>query len=139
MSSGSGSDLGPRVRLDKWLWAARFFKTRSLASEAISGGKVHVNTQRVKPARTVQLGDRLEIRRGPYTYTVEVTGLSDRRGPATQAALLYRETEASITQREALAAQRRLLAAAQPNHPERRPNKKDRRHIIRFRRQQDDE
>ena len=112
-----------RVRLDKWLWAARFFKTRSLATEAVSGGKVHVNDARVKPARAVQIGDTLDIRRGPYTATVVVKALSERRGPASQAVTLYEETQDSIDKREQLAS---------------RPNKKQRRHIIRFRRQGDD-
>ena len=92
-----------RVRLDKWLWAARFFKTRSLATEAVSGGKVHVNDARVKPARAVQIGDTLDIRRGPYTATVVVKALSERRGPASQAVTLYEETQDSIDKREQLA------------------------------------
>ena len=121
------------VRLDKWLWAARFFKTRSLATEAVSGGKVHVNEARVKPARAVQIGDTLEIRRGLYEYTVVVKDLSDRRGPASEAVLLYEETADSISKREKLSEQRRLQAQAAPQF-ERRPNKKDRRHIIRFQR-----
>lgn len=127
------NESSEKVRLDKWLWAARFFKTRSLATEAISGGKVHVNEARVKPARAVQIGDTLEIRRGPYEYKVVVRDLSDRRGPAREAVLLYEETADSIAKREDLAEQRRLRAQAAPQ-PERRPNKRDRRHIIRFQR-----
>ena len=122
-----------KVRLDKWLWAARFFKTRSLAADAISGGKVHVNEQRVKPARNVNIGDVLSIRREPFEYQIVVQALSDRRGPAREAVLLYQETEASIAKREWLAEQRRILAMATPQ-PAHRPNKKERRRIIRFQR-----
>src|SRR6186713_1479509 len=84
-----------RVRIDKWLWAARFFKTRALAAEAVAGGKVGVNGDRPKRARPLQVGDELRIRLGPYEHIVTVRTLSDRRGPATQAAGLYQETEAS--------------------------------------------
>jgi ribosome-associated heat shock protein Hsp15 len=125
-----------KVRLDKWLWAARFFKTRSLAAAAVSGGKVHVNAARVKPAHAVRLGETLSIRRGPDEYVVVVKGLSRIRGPAAQAALLYEETPPSIQRREALVAERRLQVAPVP-YPSRRPNKKDRRQIIRFTRQTD--
>jgi ribosome-associated heat shock protein Hsp15 len=124
-------DKADKVRLDKWLWAARFFKTRSLAAEAISGGKVHVNEARAKPAHTVRAGETLSIRRGPYEYIVVVKGLSHQRGPATQAILLYEETTESRQKREALAAQSKLHALNAP-HPVRRPTKKDRRRIIRF-------
>lgn len=119
------------VRLDKWLWAARFFKTRSLASEAVKGGKVHVNGSRVKPSRPLQVGDRLEITRGEVHQTVIVQGLSDRRGPATVAAELYEETADSIARREREREERRALAAGMPRM-EKRPDKKNRRHIIRF-------
>ncbi|NJN48027.1 MAG: RNA-binding protein [Candidatus Competibacteraceae bacterium] len=115
------------VRLDKWLWAARFFKTRSLAAEAVQGGKVHVNEGRTKPARLVRMGDVLNIRRGPYEYIVTVQGLSNQRGPASQAVLLYEETEQSRQQREVQAQQQKLQI-----QPARRPNKKERRHLIRF-------
>jgi ribosome-associated heat shock protein Hsp15 len=128
------SEPALKIRLDKWLWAARFFKTRSLATEAINGGKVHVNDARVKPARAVQIGDRLEIRRGHEEYEVIVKDLSDRRGPAREAVLLYEETAASIAKREQRAEQRRLTTLLAPQRPERRPNKKERRHIIRFQR-----
>jgi ribosome-associated heat shock protein Hsp15 len=120
-----------KVRLDKWLWAARFFKTRMLAAEAISGGKVHVNKDRVKPAHILRPGEILTIRRGPYEYEVVVRGLSRQRGPASQAALLYEETPGSVQRREALASQAKLHALTAP-HPSRRPNKRDRRRIIRF-------
>lgn len=124
-------DKADKVRLDKWLWAARFFKTRSLAAEAIGGGKVHVNEARAKPAHAVKVGETLSIRRGPYEYLVVVKALSHQRGPATQAALLYEETTESRQKREMLAAQSKLHALNTP-HPARRPTKKDRRRIIRF-------
>ena len=120
-----------RVRIDKWLWAARFFKTRSLAAEAIAGGKVQVNGERVKRARPLQVGDEVRIRLGPYEHRVVVRELSDRRGPAPQAAALYEEMEASRAAREALALQ--LKSVHSVFVPERgRPTKKDRREIRRF-------
>ncbi|MCB1815473.1 MAG: RNA-binding protein [Candidatus Competibacteraceae bacterium] len=124
------------MRLDKWLWAARFFKTRSLATEAVSGGKVHVNEQRVKPARAVNIGNVLRIQRGHQVMEVVVKNLSDRRGPASEAALLYEETAASIARRQTDTEQRRLNTYGTPL-PERRPNKKERRQIIRFIRRSD--
>ncbi len=122
-----------RVRLDKWLWAARFFKTRTLAAEAVNGGKVRVDGQRVKPSHAVRLGSLLRVQRGPSEYTVEVMALSARRGPAKEAVLLYEETAESCQQREVLEAQRRLQRSAVP--PSGRPSKQDRRRIIRFTRQ----
>src|SRR5512135_1136 len=89
-----------RVRVDKWLWAARFFKTRSLATEAVLGGHVHVGGERVKPAKEVRVGDRLEIRRGEERVAVVVTGVADRRGSASVAATLYEETAESVAARE---------------------------------------
>ena len=124
-------DAGGKVRLDKWLWAARFFKTRSLAAEAVSGGKVHVNGGRVKPAHIVRIGDALTLHKGPYEMEVLVQGLSRRRGPAKEAMALYAETEESKCARERLAEQHRLMAVATP-HPGKRPTKKDRRHLLRF-------
>ena len=118
-------------RLDKWLWAARFFKTRALAIEAINGGKVHVNGARVKPSRSLQVGDKLEITRGEYTYSIEVIGLTARRGPATEAQRLYEESEQSISRRQTLAEEKRLQRANQPA-PKKRPDKRSRRNIIRF-------
>ncbi len=120
-----------RVRLDKWLWAARFFKTRSLAAEAVTGGKVHVDDRRVKPAHAVKLGEMLRIQRGFEEYLVVVLALSNQRGPAKQAILLYEETPASRQRREALREQRHLQSpdVAQPTT---RPTKQDRRRIIRF-------
>ena len=124
-------DAQEKVRLDKWLWAARFFKTRALASEAINGGHVHLNGNRAKPARAVSVGDALSIRKGEVEYLIEVLALSVRRGPAREAALLYEESAASREARDAYAEQRRLLAASGPA-PKKRPDKRDRRRIIRF-------
>ena len=125
-------DEGPdKVRLDKWLWAARFFKTRALAAEAVEGGKVQLNGDRPKRGRTLQVGDELRIRLGPYEHVVTVRALSDRRGPATQAAGLYQETDASRNAREALAVQLKSLHSL--FGPEKgRPTKKDRREIERL-------
>ena len=117
-----------RTRVDKWLWAARFYKTRSLAAEAIAGGKVQVNGDRVKRAKPLQVGDEVRIRLGPYEHQIVVRELSDRRGPAPEAARLYEEKPASRAAREALALQLKSLHAAFV--PERgRPTKKDRREI----------
>ena len=114
------------VRLDKWLWAARFFKTRSLAAAAAQGGKVQIGGDRAKPARPVRVGDELQIRRGPYEWVVTVKSLSTRRGPAKEAALLYEETEESVRNREA--ARARLQAQTVPFRERGgRPTKKDRR------------
>jgi ribosome-associated heat shock protein Hsp15 len=123
---------GPeKVRLDKWLWAARFYKTRALAAEAVEGGKVQVNGDRPKRARPLQVGDELRIRLGPYEQVVTVRALSDRRGPASQAAGLYHETEASQKAREGLAMQLRSLHSL--FGPEKgRPTKKHRREIDRL-------
>lgn len=121
----------PKTRLDKWLWAARFYKTRQLAAEAINGGHVHLNGQRIKPSRVIQIADKLSIHKTPFTFEITVEGLSSRRGPAKEAQLLYTEKEESINKRELLAEQRKLDAAQFP-HAERRPDKRDRRRIIRF-------
>ncbi|MGD2215098.1 MAG: S4 domain-containing protein [Gemmatimonadales bacterium] len=121
------------VRLDKWLWAARFFKTRSLAAKAISGGKVQVNGRRAKRASNLHVGDRVRIRRGPYEYQLVVQKLSERRGPASEAATLYEETLESIQTRESLKAQRK--AAPQYSFREGgRPTKKERRQLDRLKR-----
>ena len=120
-----------RVRLDKWLWAARFYKTRGLASDAIAGGKVQVNGDRAKRARPVQPGDELRIRQGPYEHHVVVRALSARRGPASMAAQLYEETSASRAAREAMALQLKSMHAAfVPDKG--RPTKKDRRELGRL-------
>lgn len=118
-------------RLDKWLWAARFYKTRSLAVEAINGGKVHLNHHRVKPSRTVKPNDVLTVSKPPYEHVVTILGLAKQRRPASEAQLLYQETEDSITKREQL----KLQLHDQPlgfRHDKGRPNKRDRRHIIKF-------
>jgi ribosome-associated heat shock protein Hsp15 len=120
-----------RVRLDKWLWAARFFKTRSLAADAIGGGKVQVNGDRAKRARPVQVGDQIRIRLGPYQHLVTVQALSARRGPASAAAELYQEDPESVAAREQLAIQLKTLHQAfVPDQA--RPTKRDRREIERF-------
>jgi ribosome-associated heat shock protein Hsp15 len=120
------------VRVDKWLWAARFFKTRALATEAVAGGKVEVNGERVKPARAVKPGDAISVRLGPYMHDVVVRGLSDKRGPASVAQALYEETAASREAREKLAWQLRH-AAPVIEAGEGRPTKRDRRDLERMR------
>lgn len=122
-----------QVRLDTWLWAARFFKTRALAAEAIDGGKVKVNGARAKRAKSVAPGDEIRVRKGPYEFVVIVRALSDRRGPASEARTLYQETAESIVQREKV----KQLRRAQPLPVYRgkgRPTKKQRRAIERERR-----
>ncbi|MFW8600236.1 RNA-binding S4 domain-containing protein [Desulfobacterota bacterium M19] len=121
-----------KVRIDKWLWAARFFKTRSLAMAAVSGGKVHVNAQRVKPARIVCIGDELRIQKGGFEFVVVVNALNDKRRPAREACLLYEEKAESAAARQELREQRRLLRAAVPAPPPKRPGKRDRRLIKKF-------
>ena len=133
---GSVNSSEEKIRLDKWLWAARFFKTRSLATDAISGGHVHVNGVRGKPSRPVLIGDELRIRKGPQALTVVVKMLSANRGPAAVARELYEETEASQRARAQNAEQRRLAAMSTPR-PDHRPNKRERRRIIRFTRGED--
>lgn len=120
-----------KARIDKWLWAARFYKTRHLAAEAINGGHVHLNGHRIKPSKEIQIADKLTINKTPFTFEITVAGISVRRGPAKEAQLLYSEDAESILKREALAKQRKLDAAQFP-HVERRPDKRDRRRIIRF-------
>jgi ribosome-associated heat shock protein Hsp15 len=119
------------VRIDKWLWAARFFKTRSLAADAVAGGKVALNGARPKPSRFVRAGDHLNIRHGAYEWSIVVKGTSNYRGPATDAQGLYEETEESRFRRQAVAAQLKLERPADFDSP-RRPSKKDRRAISRF-------
>ena len=121
-----------KIRIDKWLWAARFFKTRSLAAQAVSGGKIHVNGARIKPARMVQIGDELRIRRGEVEFTVLVQKVTDKRRPAREAQLLYTETEASLQQRKEMQEQKRLEAAGRMYGPMKRPDKRDRRQIRSF-------
>ncbi len=121
-----------RVRIDKWLWAARLFKTRSLAKAAIEGGKVQVNGQRAKPSKEIEVGAELRVRQGWEEKTLIVTALSDQRRGAPEAALLYRETAASQAHREQLAAERRAARDA-IRFPAQRPSKKQRRQLVRFR------
>ena len=119
------------IRLDKWLWAARFFKTRGLAAEAVGGGKVEIDGARPKPSRIVRAGDELTIRRGPFEWIVVVRDVSKLRGPAPQAQALYQETEESVRRREAIAAQLKLERPPGFDSPG-RPSKKDRRAMARF-------
>ena len=131
------SDEGPgRVRIDKWLWAARFYKTRSLAAEAVGGGKVEVNGERVKQAKLVQAGDAIRLRLGSFEHVVTVRAVSERRGPATVAATLYEETPASLAARAKLAEQLRMAPAAFVYEEKGRPTKRDRRELERFRDEQ---
>jgi ribosome-associated heat shock protein Hsp15 len=119
------------VRVDKGLWAARFFKTRSLASKAVTGGKVHLNNERIKPSKALTVGDRLQIRRLDDLFDVQVLSLSDKRGPAKFAQTLYEETAQSIAAREQQQQERRLLPRSSPA-PQGRPDKRSRRLIHRF-------
>jgi ribosome-associated heat shock protein Hsp15 len=122
---------GGHIRIDKWLWAARFFKTRSLAAAAVAGGKVKVNGERVKAAKAIRPDDELSIHVGPYEYVVRVLALSGRRGPAPEAALLYTESVQSKAARKELAT--RLSAERiYGSHEKGRPTKRARRQIIRF-------
>jgi len=126
------SEERPKVRLDKWLWAARFYKTRALAVEAIEGGRVEVGGARVKRAKLIQVGDVIRLRLGPYEHMISVVGLSERRGPASVAATLYEETPESKKIREEL--QLRMKAAApQFAYDSGKPTKKQRRDIEKLR------
>ncbi|MEP7327840.1 MAG: RNA-binding S4 domain-containing protein [Betaproteobacteria bacterium] len=120
-----------RVRFDKWLWAARFYKTRSLASAAIDAGQARINDERVKPSRPPHVADLISIRREGLTWLVEVLALSDRRGGAADAALLYRETADSAAAREAAVLERRAARASAPETPG-RPTKRQRRKLADF-------
>jgi len=129
-----------KVRLDKWLWAARFFKTRSLATEAVGGGKVHVDGARVKPARQVSTGQTLEIQKGPYQFVVQIDQLISKRVSAPEAQKAYTETEASIEAREKIQINlrdERMFARAEK--PAGRPSKRDRRQLHRFKGRQNEE
>lgn len=128
------NDADPhRVRLDKWLWAARFYKTRALAVAAIESGKIDVNDERTKRAHAVKPGDRLRIRHGPYEHVITVLDVSERRGSATIAATLYTEDAESRKKREETAAHVRAMNAA-TGYESGRPTKKDRRTLEKFRR-----
>lgn len=130
------SEAKSRIRIDKWLWAARFFKTRSLAKQAIEGGKVHYNGARCKVSKEVELGAKLTIRQGWDEKEIEVISLSDQRRGAPEAQALYQETAQSLAKRESEAAQRKALRGLSLERDE-RPNKKQRRQIHRFKQQQD--
>ena len=121
------------IRIDKWLWTARFFKTRKLAADAVSGGKVHYNGQRCKPAKEVKVGVELLITKEPYHWQLTVMGINSHRRPAKEAALLYQEDEESLKKRQAQIAQEREQRALTPySEREHKPNKKQRRQIHRF-------
>jgi len=124
------------TRLDKWLWAARFFKTRSVAREAVSGGKVHLNGNRAKPGRSLNVGDVLKIQRGDEEYTITVVELSIRRGPAVVARSFYEESGESRAKREQLAEQRKLEHVQHASR-EGRPDKRQRRRLVRFKQEFD--
>ena len=128
----SHPDDSDRLRLDKWLWAARFFKTRSLATEAVAGGKVEVNGERAKPAKALKEGDEVRLRLGPYEHILIVRELSERRGPASVAQALYEETQASRDERARLSAQLKMAPAAFVYEEKGRPTKKDRRDLSNF-------
>ncbi|MGB1702191.1 MAG: RNA-binding S4 domain-containing protein [Cycloclasticus sp.] len=124
------TDVLTKQRLDTWLWAARFFKTRRLATEAISGGKVHLNGQRTKPSKDVRVGDELQISKTGYSWEINILGLNAKRRPAKEATLLYSEKEESFNRRQALIALNKDMNASAPQSE--RPNKKQRRQIHRF-------
>ena len=131
MPVADAQEADARVRLDKWLWAARFYKTRSLAAQAIDAGQVRVGDERVKPARALRGGESVSIRKSGFVWVVDVIAVSDRRGGAADAALLYRETAASLAAREELQLQRRAAHAAAPEPPG-RPTKRQRRKLEDF-------
>jgi ribosome-associated heat shock protein Hsp15 len=126
--SASTESATPSVRLDIWLWAARFYKTRALAKQSVEGGKVEINGVAGKPAKAVKSGDRLRVARGEERYEIDVVALSETRGPASVAQQLYRETDAGRAAREAAAEQRRLVGADQAK-PRGKPDKRARRLI----------
>ena len=130
------SDADLRVRIDKWLWAARFYKTRSLATDAVDGGKVQVNGERVKPAKVLRAGDTLSVRNGHFTWEITVLALSERRGSAAEASKLYAESDQSRREREEKSALLKIDRQSNP-FPGGRPSKKARRQIIKFIREQD--
>ena len=131
MSRDNNDSPDEDLRLDKWLWAARFFKTRSLATEAVNGGKVELNGHRPKPSKAIKVGDQLRIRVGPFIHVITVRAVSDRRGPASAAALLFEESPESIAARERLREQHRLAPPVQYQEGG-RPTKKDRRRLSEF-------
>lgn len=141
MSRGEDNRARPdgqekRVRVDQWLWAARFYKTRALAAEAVDGGRIEINGERVKRSRIVRVGDEVRVRMPPFEHVVGVEALSARRGPATEARLLYKETDASRDAREKLGWQLKN-ASVIADYERGRPSKKDRRDLDRLRRRND--
>jgi len=124
------------LRLDKWLWQARFYKTRSLATAAINGGKVHLNAERVKPAHRVRIGDSLSLSLQGIVAEFEVLALPSRRGPAAEAQACFAETPSSAARRAALREQQRLAEVSRPRPGSRRPDKRDRRRLLRLQRDQ---
>src|SRR4051812_6080030 len=127
------ADAPDETRIDKWLWAARFFKTRSQATDAVNGGKVEVNGDAAKPSKVVKAGDRIRLRLGPAEYKLTVKAIGERRGSAPAAQALYEESPESVAERARIAAQRRFASA--PSYEEKgKPSKKDRRDLDRFRR-----
>jgi ribosome-associated heat shock protein Hsp15 len=140
--AGAGREL-ERVRIDKWLWAARFYKTRSIAAEAVGGGKVHLNGEHIKPAKPVKIGDVLRVRKGMFEWEVTVQKLGQRRGSATLAQELYVESEASKQARaeltERLRLERESAPTPIPKYAKGRPTKRDRRQLDRFKSTDDDE
>lgn len=133
-SEDSSSPSGT-LRIDKWLWCARFFKTRSLAADAVSGGKVHLNGERVKSARAVRIGDRLQLTLQGATAEFEILGIPARRGPASEAQSHYAETPDSAKRRTKLREQHRLADASRPR-PDSRPDKRERRRLMKIQRDQ---
>lgn len=126
------TELG-QVRIDKWLWAARFFKTRGLASDAVNGGKVHVNGQRCKPGKEVKVGDLISVTKDQYTWELTVTDLNNQRRPAKEAVALYSEDQASIEKRlKQIELHKQQQALLHPSERDHKPNKKQRRQIHRF-------
>ncbi|AMK75075.1 MULTISPECIES: RNA-binding S4 domain-containing protein [Methylomonas] len=122
-----------QVRIDKWLWAARFFKTRGLAADAVNGGKVHVNGQRCKPGKEVKIGDLISVTKDQYSWQVTVTDLNKQRRPAQEAAALYNEDQASIDKRlKQIELHKQQQALLHPSERDHKPNKKQRRQIHRF-------
>lgn len=135
MTNKPNPALPARVRIDRWLWCARFYKSRVLASAAVAGGKVHVDGQRVKPSRSIVPGDRLRITRGPFDLELIVLALPDRRGAAAEARICFEETAESVNRRARLREQHALAAAFAPR-PRSRPHKRDRRRLLKLHRQQ---
>lgn len=131
----AGGESAGRLRIDKWLWFARFFKTRSLATAAVAAGRVQVNRERVKRSRVLLVGDVLDIQVGSDALTVVVRGLPSRRGPAAEARLHYEETPASVARRARLQEQHRLATLSAP-HSDGRPDKRERRELLRIQRGQ---